>query len=301
MDFVANYPTRRSAASKATRKRMRRTADTSHSRLILSRALGLQMGRTTARIRPLSIHIHILFTLRRTQRRSFGARGHYLTWTSVRTVIDSSSCSLDWPTWRRARRYLRDGRSSLRGRPRCFPAEVYFNLFPRSKSRKPGDLEQQVVTQVDSLRDDTNNALQSSRDLVRSYGTFARMMDGKFRSLAQRGGQVFPDPDITRKFEEISGHSSELMRHASQMQEKLLDLVMMLDNTKQDSKKALWKKIGSWLLQTFKVLAKILDFGSTIAGYIPHVGSIASSVMQAGSNICASAAKICQEMNDGES
>jgi len=194
-------------------------------------------------------------------------------------------------------KFMRSGLADLETCKEIF--EGWSKELERSKSQKRSDLEQQVVSHVDSLRDDTNKALESSRDLVRSYGTFARLMDSKFRSLAQRGGYVFPDPDITRKFEEISGHSSELMKHASQMQEKLIDLVTMLDNAKQDSKKALWKRIWSWLIQTFKILAKVLDFGSSLAGYIPNVGSAVSSIMQTGSTVCASAAKICQEMNDG--
>jgi len=194
-------------------------------------------------------------------------------------------------------KFMRSGLEDLETCKEIF--EGWSKELERPKSHKRGDLEQEVVSQVDSLRDDTSKALRSSRDLIRSYGTFARMMDSKLRSLTQRGGQVFPDPDITRKFEEISGHSSELMKHASQMQEKLLDLVTMLDSAKRDSKKALWKRIWTWLIQTFKILAKVLDFGSSLAGYVPNFGSTASSIMQAGSTVCTSVAKICSEINDG--
>ncbi len=96
------------------------------------------------------------------------------------------------------------------------------------------------MSHVDSLRDDTSKALQSSQDLIRSYEMFARMMDCKLWPLAQRGGQVFPDPDITHKFEEISGHSSALIKHAMQMQARLVSLVMMLDGARDDQRATYW-------------------------------------------------------------
>lgn len=157
-----------------------------------------------------------------------------------------------------------------------------------------------MTSQVNDLREDTTAALESSSELVKSYRSFARMMDSALRSISEHGGYIFPNSDLNRLFDEISDHSSELAQHASQMQEKILSLVMMIDKTKEEGRKALWAKIWSWLIITFKVLAKVMDVGSSVANYIPHIGSTASSVMQAGSSLCSSVVKICTEMNNGE-
>jgi len=82
------------------------------------------------------------------------------------------------------------------------------------------------------------------------------------------------------------------------MQEKLLDLVSMLDTTKRDAgKHKLWKKIWGWLVKTFEILSAVLTAGAVIAPFVHPVGIAATAVMGGFAKVTKYAATVCEDIH----
>ncbi|KLO13994.1 hypothetical protein SCHPADRAFT_333971 [Schizopora paradoxa] len=164
------------------------------------------------------------------------------------------------------------------------------------KNKHITPLEQNLIDCVYELHDESESALESSHLVLDSYRSFARCMDRNLRKLSQEGGQLYASSDLQKLGSEVSTQSEALSKHVATMQEKLIDLVNMLDTTKRDaSKHKLWKKVWGWLVKAFKILAAVLTASAVIAPFVHPIGVGASVVMGGLTTLTSSAAAICEE------
>ena len=126
-------------------------------------------------------------------------------------------------------------------------------------------------------------------------------MDKNLRNLSQEGGQLYAGSDMQKLGTEVSSHSEALSLHVAAMQEKLLDLVDMLDTTKRDSNKhKLWKKIWGWLVKAFQILATVLTASAVIVPFVHPVGIAASAVMAGLTKLTSFTALLCEDFHKRE-
>ncbi len=179
--------------------------------------------------------------------------------------------------------------------PRCL---MYIETVYSCKSQQNSGLEKRIVARVYELRDEASVALESSHQVLDSYRSFARCMDKSLRKLSQEGGQLYSGSDLRQLGQEVSTHSEALTLHVATMQEKLMDLVSMLDTTKRDADKhKLWKKIWGWLVKAFRILGAVLTASAVIAPFVHPVGIVASAIMGGLTKLTSYAATVCEDIH----
>lgn len=167
----------------------------------------------------------------------------------------------------------------------------------RAEPRKKDLLEQTIVTEVQKLNDHSNAALNSSHSLMHSYRVLIHLTEKRLGTLAasRSGGKLYISSEYEKMASAIAFHSALLISQVKQIQERLRNLVSDIEKTKEQARKrALRRRIWSWLVKTFRAISFLISAGGAIFALFHPLGLLDTAAITVASMLSGAVAKLCE-------
>lgn len=155
---------------------------------------------------------------------------------------------------------------------------------------------------IEELRDEADESLASSIELLRNHERFAAHMEVLLDRTAQHpSGHISRPTELLSLGEQILAQSSVLTSHSQAMQSQLNYVMSIIKEIRQrELSRGWWQKMLRFLTKAFNVLAIVLSAAAFVVPLVaPGPGIIIGAACGTGASLAKAASEVCRRMHDG--
>lgn len=132
---------------------------------------------------------------------------------------------------------------------------------------------------------------------MHSYRVLIHITEKRLGTLAasRSGGKLYISSEYEKMSSAIALHSASLISQVKQIQERLRNLVSDIEKTKEQARKrALRRRIWSWLVKTFRAISFLISAGGAIFALFHPLGLLDTAAITVASMLSGAVAKLCE-------